>query len=257
MKNTSHLFSLAFFAVLFFSLSSCSFQEEPEADLPQVQLAQDNSKMIFCQECDNGCVVGYDFTPGNPLGTHPQGGYKIAAYVGDCECERNGSYYYLSTGSNTVAHVGMIGGSASGSLPDPMWHAFQLFNFTCQGSSGVGPSGNVQIGQSWTNFTQQVQQTGLNNPLVAEWPDDWHVHLSQPSAGGDILIELPYTAQSQSLEEIRVMGLPGLNLVASLEANGESEYLLDLSELPVGFYDVQLQFAQGFSLRTPIARFDS
>ena len=258
MNNTSKIFPLMLFAALIFCLSSCSLQEEPGINAPNPQLVQSNDQVIFCQECDNGCVVGHEFTNGDPFGSHPQGGYILAAYVGDCECQRNGSTYDVSVGSNAVAHITMIGGPASGSIPDPMLNAAHEFGFHCQnsGGSGGGPMGNIQVGQPWNNFTQQVQNAGLNNPGLVAWPDDWFISLTQPSAGGDILVELPGGSQSQSLEEIRVLDLPGLNLVASLEANGEDEYLLDLSELPVGFYDVQLQFEQGFTLNTAIARFD-
>lgn len=262
MKHTRNSFPLIVMGALALLLYSCSLQEEVEPGTLTPQLVQDNPNMIFCQECDNGCVVGYEFSSGNPFGTHPQGGYKLAAYIGDCECERNGSIYHLTTYSNTTTHVAMIGGPASGSIPDPMAHAFSLFNFTCQNSGsnggiGGGTFGGVQVGQSWSNFTHQMQNSGLNNPGIVAWPDDWNIRVGNPGSNGEILVELPYAAQYQSLEEIRIVDMSTADLLATLTANGEDEYLLDLSELPLGAYMVQLKFVQGFSLNTAVVRYNT
>jgi len=253
-KNLSLLFITATFAVV---LSSCSLQEPVAMENAATpQLIQDNGGAIYCRECAAGCVLGYSFTTANIDGNHPQGGYKISVLEGDCKCgQANGKYFTITTG-NINTQIGQIGGPASGSLPDPVAHAWTLFNFSCGGGGGI-IGGGIQVGESWEHFVHQVNTTytGPTNLGLVGWPDTWNVTVRMPDPGGNVFVGLPQQPQSQLLDKLYINAMPTGEPIATLNANGADHYELDLSELPTGNYNIELRFAPGFSLYMPLYRY--
>lgn len=250
------LFLFLFLGTFAFVLNSCSLEEQVEAETPLPQLAQQNGGAIYCRECPNGCLMGYAFTTANVDGNHPQGGYKIAAVVGDCECVyENGKYYSQTTGSVTT-HIGQIGGPGSGSLPDPAYYAQQLWGFGCGGGGIAGGIGTgIKVTESWSDYVVQVNDyTGTDIPGLVDWPNSWNVHVHLPHSEGDVLVELG-ADQAVQLEEVRLHAPFNPDPIATLVGNGDAEYLLDLSELPTGGYLIEMHFSPGFSLYTPIYRY--
>lgn len=254
MKNIKFLFPLLFFGALAFMFSSCNVQESVDSNGPTPQLAN-SGNAIYCRDCPNGCILGFAFTTANIDGNHPQGGYQISVLEGDCSCGGQSGNYHVITSGTITSQIGQVGGPASGSLPDPLFHAWHLFSFHCGGVGGV--IGNVTVGQSWSNFVHQFDNnyTGPLNPGIIEWPEAWDVEVNLLSPGGDVQINLPGVEQSQALDQINLYQNSSEDAIASINATGANDYSLDLSELPAGNYSVELQFSAGFSLHTPLYRY--
>lgn len=248
--------------VLFLFLAGCN-REDPSAaarstDVATPQMLTNGSSAIYCHECQNGCILGWDFTSANIDGNHPQGGFKIHLINGDCECNAlsGGGFSASYDPYTTTLQTGQVGGPATGSFPDLLASAANLWSFICQQKNPGSTYPNADL--TWGTFVDAVgtyvMQPG-NNPIgVTSWPIDWDVNVSPTPVSGHILVHIPGQVQANALTRINMFDPQTGAPVAEITGQGLSDYDLDLSELPDGEYTIDLEFPPGFSLRTGIIK---
>lgn len=235
----------------------CNLQEPVAEQSPEPQLLASPSNADYCQDCGNGCILGYDFTTDNIDGNHPQGGYKVVLVSGDCECVGVLGSWCAQTNGTATTSVGQTGGPGSGSIGTLSAVAQQIWGFTCSANSG--PGGVIGTLGSWNDWLAFVETTHTSqDPTIPiglhTWSPEWGIGVTPVGESGTIRVSLSKPDQASGLTAIRILENNRNTPLVEIPGIGEYSYDLDLRDLANGVYVFELEFAQGFTLSSTLQK---
>lgn len=236
--------------LLLIGLSSCNPIDPVEESAAGIQLQQSvAADPNLCIECQQGCILGYDYSPIDMNGQNPGGGYMVSVIVGNCTCHQDngGTWYVVGNGNTTSTQVGGQPGTNMLVINTVM----NLWNFNCYPNTG-GNGGP----HTWGNWVDAVNDLEPATPIsVNEWPGSWGVAVKPATAPGHVTVALDGEDQVNLLNRIRIFTSGTSTALIDITSNGANEYDLDLSSLANGMYTVALEYEPGFVLQKPLAKY--